>query len=66
MVKLSDMAQKAASNMPRNCSLHNLMLMEESDKISQGTAWTDLPLDDLGEGVGGMLRSPSTSQFTMA
>jgi hypothetical protein len=66
MVKLSETAWTAARNIPRNCSIQNLTLMEESDKISQGTSWTDGPLDTLmDEGVGGMLRSPSTCQFTM-
>ena len=65
MIKLSETARIAASSMPRNCSIQNLTLMEESAKISLGTSWTDSGLDALmGEAVG-ILRSPSTSRLDM-
>lgn len=65
MIKLSETARIAASSMPRNCSIQNLTLMEESDNISLGTSWTDSGLDAMmGEAVG-ILRSPSTSRFDM-
>jgi hypothetical protein len=69
IVKMNETAHFAANSMPRNCSIQNLTLMEESDKISEGTEWSaavGINLIDIEGGAGGMLRSPSSSRLPMA